>query len=116
MTNKLDNQPSHERAENHVTPGLREVPDPGRKWWVRCLMQVLWPAFLGASITVGLIFSLIDPLQIEWVHIYLHDSREAAYTAGFILFWIVYALACTLTWFLATTETPADRVGHQRRS
>jgi len=72
-------------------------------------MQVLWPAFLGAAMTVGLVFSLIDPMQIDWVHMYLNDSREAAYTGGFILFWLVYALACGMTWFLATTETPTGR-------
>lgn len=92
--------------DGDVTPVLHEAPDHGRKLWVRFLMQVFWPAFLGAVVTVGLLFSLIDPLQIEWVHGYLHDSREAAYTAGFILFWLLYSMACALTWFLAITETP----------
>jgi len=116
MTEGTDNKPSEKFARDQLTPGLRKVPDPGRKLWVRCLMQVLWPAFLGAAITVGLVFSMIDPTQVEWVHTYLNDSREAAYTAGFILFWIVYSLACTMTWFLATTETPAGTMGRQRRS
>jgi hypothetical protein len=82
-------------------------PDPGRKLWVRCLMQVVWPAFVGSAITVGLLFSLIDPLQIEWVHVHLNDSREASYTLGFLLLWILYTFACGVTWFLAITETPA---------
>lgn len=103
-------------GNGNITPGLREVPDPGRRLWVRFLMQVLWPAFLGAVVTVGLLFSLIDPVQIEWVHSYLHDSREAAYTAGFILFWILYSLACALTWFLAITETPSVSLRRSRQS
>lgn len=85
--------------------------DPGKNLWVRCLMQVVWPAFIGAAITVGLLFSLIDPLQMELVQIYLHDSREAAYTIGFIVLWALYVFACAFTWFLATTETPAGKPG-----
>lgn len=90
-----------------TTSVLRDVSDPGRKLWVRFVMQVFWPAFLGAVVTVGLLFSFIDPLQIEWVNHYMHDSREAAYTTGFIFIWILYAMACALTWFLAITEAPA---------
>lgn len=116
MSDKLDNRYAHKPAEGNLTPGLRTVPDPGRKAWVRCLMQVLWPAFIGAAITVGVLFSLIDPLQIEWVHIHLNDSREAAYTTGFVLFWIVYSLACAVTWYLATTETPSGKIGRNQRS
>jgi hypothetical protein len=99
----------------NLTPGLRPVPDPGRKAWVRCLMQVLWPAFLGAAITVGVLFSLIDPVQIEWVHVHLYDSRQAAYTIGFILLWVVFSVACTITWLLANTETPTGKVGRHLR-
>lgn len=85
--------------------------DPGKNLWARCLMQVVWPAFIGAAITVGLLFSLIDPLQIELVHVFLHDSREAAYSIGFIVLWALYIFACAFTWFLATTETPAGKPG-----
>lgn len=106
MTNQSDN----------ITPGLRKVSDPGRKAWVRCLMQVLWPAFVGAAITVGVLFSLIDPIQIEWVQVYLYDSRQAAYTIGFVVLWVVFALACSMTWYLATTETPTGKIGRNRRT
>jgi len=109
MNNQLDNKLAEKPQEGNVTPGNRVAPDRGRKPWVRCLMQVLWPAFMGAAITVGILFSLIDPVQIEWVQVHLNNSCEAAYTAGFILFWIIYTIACTMTWFLATTETPAGR-------
>ena len=115
MIEKPANEFKANPVDGSLTPGLRKVADPGRKLWVRCLMQVLWPAFLGAALTVGLVFSLIDPLQVEWVLTHLHGSREAAYTAGFILFWTIYSLVCTMTWFLATTETPSGKVGRQSR-
>lgn len=74
-------------------------------------MQILWPAFVGAGISVGLLFSLVDPLAIDGVHTYLNDSRQASYTVGFLILWILYSLACGMTWFLATTETPKVRSG-----
>ncbi len=90
-------------------------PDPGRGLLVRCLMQVLWPAFIGAAITVGLLFSVIDPVQIEWVHVQLEDSRPAAYTLGFLVFWALFAITCSFTWYLAITETPKGKMGRSRR-
>lgn len=116
MADEIDQMQKINGVNGSLESGLPDIPDHGRKPWVRCLMQVLWPAFLGAAITVGLVFSMIDPMQVEWVHIYLNESREAAYTASFILFWIVYAFACSMTWFLATTETPSGRAGSQHRS
>jgi hypothetical protein len=79
-------------------------------------MQVLWPAFIGAAITVGLLFSVIDPVQIEWVHVQLGDNRPAAYTLGFLVFWALFALTCSMTWYLATTETPRGKPGSSRRN
>ena len=115
MSNERYSRFVKDSNDANLTPGLRSVPDPGRKAWVRCLMQVLWPAFLGAAITVGLLFSLIDPLQIEWVHVHLNDSREATYTIAFLLLWISYTVACTITWLLATTEVPKGKLGRQSR-
>ncbi|MFT5896256.1 MAG: hypothetical protein ACI8VW_003139 [bacterium] len=78
----------------------------------RFLMQVLWPAFVGAIVAVGLLFSLIDPLQFNGFIVYLGGSREAAYTVGFLFLWAVFSFACSLTWFLASTESrqmPRDK-------
>lgn len=71
---------------------------------IRFLMQVLWPAFVGAIVAVGLLFSLIDPHQFHGFSVYLGGSREAAYTVGFLFLWAVFSFACSLTWFLASTE------------
>jgi hypothetical protein len=69
-----------------------------------CLMHVLWPAFVGAGMAVGVLFSVIDPTQIDAVHIYLNGSSEAAYTLGFVAFWVLFSLTCGTTWFMVTTE------------
>ena len=73
----------------------------------RFLMQVMWPSFMVAVIAEGLFFSLIDPREISLVSRHLGDSRVAAYTLGFFVFWALLAAASTLTWILAETPPPA---------
>ncbi len=58
---------------------------------VELLGVVLWPAFLAAAATVGVVFTLVDP---EHVHLFGSQesvSREMAYTIGFFGFWVLYA-------------------------
>ena len=66
----------------------------------RFLMQVLWPSFLVAVVAEGLFFSTIDPLELSIVARHLGDSREAAYTVGFFVFWGLLAASSTITWLL----------------
>ena len=93
--------------EGAETPGRPRLGKFGR-----CAGQVLWPAFMGAAMSVGLFFSAIDPLQIELVGLNIVSSRPAAYTLGFFLFWMLFIVSGTITWFLANTEnekTVADQ-------
>ena len=68
----------------------------------RFLMQVLWPSFLTAVIAVGVFFSLIDPQELVLVGVTIADSREGAYTVGFFLLWVLFALSSALTWMLSS--------------
>lgn len=65
------------------------------------VMQVLWPAFLMAIIAEGIFFSMIDPRELRIVADWLHDSRIAAYTVAFFVFWALFAGSSGITWFLA---------------
>lgn len=67
----------------------------------RFLMQVLWPSFLVAIVAEGLFFSMVDPQALTFIGITLADSREAAYTVGFLLFWVLFSLSSGLTWLLS---------------
>ncbi len=89
------------RDVDHSTP-----PEPAdvRHPLARLLMQVLWPAFIGAAVTAGAVFSLVDPGGLDIVVERLGGNPEAAYTVGFIGFWAVFSLACSMTWLLADTE------------
>ena len=95
MSDEPTNEPIHSDQQN----------DPGQQLWIRCLMQVLWPAFFGAGLTVGVLFSMIDPARIDWVTNHLHGSREAAYTAGFFILWLLFSASCAVSWYLATTQS-----------
>ena len=75
----------------------------------RIVMQVLWPAFLMAIIAEGIVFSMIDPHELRFVPAYLQDSRVAAYTVSFFVFWALFACSSGVTYFLAhgVGEPPA---------
>ncbi len=76
----------------------------GERPLARFMMQVLWPSFLVATAAVGLVFSMVDPGELVFVGIHLADSREAAYTVGFFLFWGMFALSSGLTWLLGRPD------------
>jgi len=52
---------------------------------------------------------MIDPQELELVGMSIADSREGAYTVGFFLFWILFALSSSLTWLLTTDRPPRTR-------
>ncbi|MCD6671886.1 MAG: hypothetical protein LT106_03450 [Burkholderiaceae bacterium] len=65
------------------------------------VMQVLWPAFLMAIVAEGIFFSMIDPRELRVVADWLRESRVAAYTVAFFVFWALFAASSGITWFLA---------------
>lgn len=66
----------------------------------RFLMQVLWPAFLVSIVAEGLFFSMVDPQELVIVGLHLADSRGAAYTVGFFVFWALFTISSALTYIL----------------
>jgi len=63
----------------------------------RLLMTILWPSFLMAGISVGVIFSLIDPATLVVLGNSLEYSNVVIYSIGFFVFWILGAIASGLT-------------------
>ncbi len=72
----------------------------GDRKLARFLMQVLWPAFMVAVIAEGVFFSMVDPHELVIVGLHLADSRAAAYTVGFLLFWALFTVSSALTYIL----------------
>lgn len=63
----------------------------------RIIMAVLWPSFLMACVSSGMLFSLVDPVELVLLDNQLHLSQLGTYTAGFFLFWFLGTIASSLT-------------------
>ncbi|MET3107270.1 hypothetical protein AAKU67_002298 [Oxalobacteraceae bacterium GrIS 2.11] len=63
----------------------------------RLVMAILWPAFLMACVSSGVLFSLIDPLDLVIFGEKFNLSSQAGYTLGFLLFWVMGCVASTIT-------------------
>ena len=63
----------------------------------RLMMTVLWPSFLMAGISVGVVFSLVDPDTLVVQGKNLEASSVVIYTLGFFIFWILGAISSGLT-------------------
>ena len=62
------------------------------------VMTILWLSFVMAGIATGVFFSIVDPLTLQPCVSNLPDiSRTAAYSVGFLLFWLLTASSCLLS-------------------
>ncbi len=67
----------------------------------RKLMWVAWPGFLAACVLQLVVFALVDPLELQWFGHQLPWTRQAAYAAGFFVFWIACTASSALTLLLS---------------
>ena len=73
------------------------------------LMWIAWPSFLTAAVLELVVFAFVDPQDLHWLHGTNEISRQAAYTAGFFLFWVATALSGTLTTLLSMSPFEVNR-------
>ena len=74
-------------------------------------MWIVWPAFLVAAGLEMLVFSMVDPQDLQWFGRPIVVSRQAVYTLAFFVFWVLAAMSSVMSVLLAT---PADEVNAQR--
>lgn len=74
---------------------------------LRLVLAILWPSFLVAIVAEGFFFSLFDPHELVLLGGHHELSPIAAYTIGFIFFWVFCTLASMLTYYLI--KVPNDR-------
>ncbi|HXZ49443.1 MAG TPA: hypothetical protein VEG27_10505 [Usitatibacter sp.] len=75
----------------------------------RRLMWVLWPGFVVAIPAVGVVFSLVDPADLQWLGSPIELPRLGAYTLGFLLFWVVGSGCSALTCLLQRSPFELNR-------
>jgi hypothetical protein len=74
----------------------------------RLAMVILWPSFLVAAMAEGFFFSLLDPSDVHLGGMHLPLQPVAAYSLGFLMFWVCCALACMLSYYLANVPGGRD--------
>ncbi len=73
------------------------------------LMWVLWPGFIIAIPAVGIVFTLVDPVDLHFLGAPVEVSRLGAYTVGFLFFWILGSACSALTCFLQRSPFEVNR-------
>jgi uncharacterized membrane protein YcfT len=73
------------------------------------LMWIVWPAFLMAGVMEMLVFSMVDPEDMQWFGHHLDISRQGVYTMAFFVFWFVTSLSGALTTLLAMSPFEVNR-------
>lgn len=68
-------------------------------------IAVLWPSFLVAIAASGLFFSAFDPHDLVPYNIDFEISPLAAYSIGFLVFWLIAGLSSYGTWYFATSNS-----------
>jgi len=68
----------------------------------RASLWILWPGFLLACSFELLVFALVDPADLRWGSESLGLSRQAVYTIGFFVFWVLAASSSALTMLLVS--------------
>lgn len=75
---------------------------PRARRLIRAFGVVLWPSFLTAGLATMIFFAAIDPLTLHAETFPdLEIGRQAGYTVGFLMFWVVCGLSSALTLFLS---------------
>ena len=77
---------------------------------VRYWALVLWPGFLAACLLQGLVFSMVDPLEVHWSGQMVQPTRQAIYTLAFFIFWAIGAFASAVALWLAQSSQAFNSV------
>ncbi len=77
----------------------------------RILMWILWPSFLAALACSGVVFALVDPLDMVILG-HIRAERNTVYTLVFFLLWLMAAVSSALSLFMypgqQALKEPAD--------
>lgn len=75
----------------------------------RHLMLIMWPSFLMAGVASGVVFALIDPLDVA-IFGYITFQREVLYALAFFFFWFIASMSSLLSLYLMPGSNERDDV------
>lgn len=73
------------------------------------MMWIAWPAFLMACVLDVLVFSMVDPQDLQWFGQPIEMSRQGAYTVAFFVFWVIAMVSSGLTTLLSMSPFEVNR-------
>jgi hypothetical protein len=76
---------------------------------LRQVISILWPSFIAAGVGVGVIFTLVDPMELIVLGEHVHASRTTIYSIGFFVLWGIAAIASALSCFLMSNRHPGNK-------
>jgi len=68
---------------------------------LKILLWTLWPSFIAAGVGIGIVFTLIDPMDLVVLGDHVPTSHTAIYSLGFFVLWVITALSSAMSCFLA---------------
>lgn len=74
---------------------------------MKLIIWVLWPAFAAAGVAEVAFFTLIDPQQLYLLGEPVEASPLAAYSIGFLFFWLLCTGATLMAWFMLPADVKA---------
>jgi hypothetical protein len=76
--------------------------------WVQRIMWIVWPSFLMAGVMEILVFSMVDPEDLQWFGHQLEFSRQGIYTMAFFAFWLIISISGALSVLLSPQPSEPD--------
>jgi len=76
--------------------------------WVQRIMWIVWPSFLMAGVMEILVFSMVDPEDLQWFGHQLEFSRQGIYTMAFFAFWLIISISGALSAMLSSQPSEPD--------
>ena len=67
------------------------------------LAQILWPAFLIAGVLEMVVFSWVDPTQVQWGA--WQPDPTTTYSLAFLLFWALITVSSLISHWMMKTNT-----------
>jgi hypothetical protein len=73
-------------------------------------LTILWPSFAMAGVLEGIVFSVVDPVDLHWFgQVPVEASPQAVYTLSFLAFWAVLSTSGALTTLLWIDPDAQDK-------